>query len=112
MIRHEQAFDYFALHYVTFHNFRHIGFGSHPIPDAFRVDDNAGTIFAVIQTACLIGSNPSFQPYSLDFFLEKRVQMLRSLVGATSAGIILGSLVDAHEYVPLEATHRFNHPVS
>ena len=60
MIGHEKAFDDFTLKDVTLDDFRDIGLSSHPIPDAFRVDHDARSVLAMVQTAGLIGADDAF----------------------------------------------------
>ena len=105
MIGHEQALDNFPLHHVTFHDFRHIGFGPHPIPDAFRVDDNAGAVLAVIQTAGLVRSYRTLQAQPLDLFLEKGLQPLGPLVGATASRVAFRALVHTDKEVMRKGRH-------
>ena len=102
---HEQAFHQFSLDHVPFHNFRDVGFIPDPIPDAFRINDDAGPIFAMIQTPCLIGANNAFEPETLNLLLEERVEFRGPVVGAAPSRVALGPLINAHENMMLESAH-------
>ncbi len=106
MSRHEQTFNQFTFDHVSFHNFSDVGFIPHPIPDAFRINDNAGTIFTMIQTACLIRADNAFEPESLDFLFEERVQFHGSVVGTAPSRVTFGPLINADEDMMFKSTHE------
>ena len=105
MARHQQAFHQFALDHVSFHDFGHVGFIAHPIPDPFRINDDARTVFAMIQTSRLVGANHAVEPEPLNFLFEEGVKVHGSIVRATSPGISFRALVDADKNMMFEATH-------
>ena len=104
---HEQAFDQFTLDHVSFHNFRDVGFAPDPIPDALRINDDAGTVFAMIQTPGLIGPDDALEPEPLDFLFEERVQFRGPVIGTAPSRVALGPLINANENMMLESTHAF-----
>ena len=106
MSGHEEAFHQFALDHVPFHNFRDVGFIPHPIPDAFRINDDAGAVFAMIQTTRLVGADDAFEPKSLDFLFEEGVKFHGPVIGAAPSGVALGPLINANENMMLESTHH------
>lgn len=105
VIGHEQAFHQFTFDHVPFHNFRHVGFIPHPIPDAFRINDDAGAIFAMIQTPRFVGTDDTFEPEALDFLFEEGVQFHGPVIGAAPSRVALGPLINANENMMLESTH-------
>ena len=105
MSRHQQAFNQFTLDYVSFHNFCDVGFIPHPIPDAFRINDDAGTILAMIQTPCLVGTDDAFEPESLDFLFEEGVQFRGPVIGTAPSRVALGPLIHANENMMFESAH-------
>ena len=109
MVRHQQAFHQFTLDHVLFHDFGHVGFTAHPIPDPFRINDDARTIFAMIQASRLVGANHAFEPEPLNFLFEEGVKFHGSIVRATSPWISFRALIDADEDMMFESTHA---PVS
>lgn len=106
MARHQQAFHQFTLDHVSFHDFGHVGFMAHPIPDPFRINDDARTVFAMIQTSRLVGANHAVEPEPLNFLFEEGVKFYGSIVRATSPGISRRALVDADKDMMFESTHR------
>ncbi len=102
---HEQALDQFALDHVSFHNFRDVGFVPDPIPDAFRINDDAGTIFAMIQTTGLVGPDDALESKPVDFPFEERMQFHGPVIGTAPSRVALGPLINANENMMLESTH-------
>lgn len=105
MIGHEKTFDDFAFQDVTFDDLCNIGFSSHPVPDALRINHDAWSILAMVQTAGLIGAHDAFEADALHFFLEEGMQAFRALIRAASARVFLRSLIDTDKDMPLEASH-------
>lgn len=105
MVRHQQAFHQFTLDHVSFHDFSHVGFIAHPIPDSFRINDDARTIFAMIQAPRLVGANHVVESEPPDFLFEEGVKFHGSIVRATSPGISCRALVDADKDMMFESTH-------
>ncbi len=105
MPRHQQAFDQFTLDHVPFHDFSDVGLVPDPIPDAFRINDDAGTIFTMIQTPCLIGTDDAFEPEPLDFLFEERVKFHGPVIGTAPSRVALGPLINANENMMFESTH-------
>ena len=106
MLGHKQAFHQFTLDHVSFHDFRDVGFIADPIPDAFRINDDARTIFAMIQTPCLIGTDNAFEPKTLNFLFEKSVKFHGPVVSTAPSWVALGSLINANKNMMLESTHE------
>jgi hypothetical protein len=71
MARHEQAVHDFARDDMVDQDLSNVGLRSGPVPDAFWVDDNARTVFAMIETPCLVGANNSFKPETLYFLFHE-----------------------------------------
>ena len=105
MARHQQAFHQFTLDHVSFHDFGHVGFTAHPIPDPFRINDDARTVFAMIQTSRLVGANHAVESEPLNFLFEEGVKFPGPIVRATSPWISLRALVDADKDMMFESTH-------
>lgn len=62
---------------MPFHDLGDVGFGSDPIPDAFRVDHHTRAEFTMVKTAGLVGPNKTFEIESLGFAFEMGVQPFR-----------------------------------
>lgn len=106
MVRHEQSGDNLALDDMPFHDLGHIGFRPHPVPDAFRVDDDAGPHLAMVEASSLVGADGPFEIQPFGLTLEMGVELLGAQVRATAARIILGALVGADKDMTLEWWHR------
>ena len=102
---HEQAFHQFSLDHVSFHNFRDVGFIADPIPDALRINDDAGTIFAMIQAPGLVGTDDAFEAKALNFLLEECVKLRGTVIGTAPSRVTLGPLINANEDMMLESAH-------
>jgi len=74
MVRHEQPGDNLTLYHVPFHDFRDIGFVSDPVPDSFRIDDDAGTQVAMVEAPGFVRADQPFQVQALGFALEMGVE--------------------------------------
>src|SRR5436309_588888 len=59
--RHEEPHDDLPSDDVLLHDFCHVRLGAGPVPDALRVHDDAGSVFAVIQAAGLVRPDDSFE---------------------------------------------------
>ncbi len=106
MAGHEEAFDDFPLENVAFDDFSHVRLGPNPIPHAFRVDDDAGTICAVIETSGFVGTDEPLEVVTFEFLLEKGMQLLAPTVCTAAAWIVLRAPVDADKNVMLKGFHR------
>jgi hypothetical protein len=106
MAGHQEPFDDFTLENVAFHQFRHIGFRADPIPGALGIDHDAWPIFAMIQTAGLIGSNRSFDPQPFHLFFKEGMQSLRSLIGTAPARVAFRPLIDTDKNMMGEGGHE------
>ena len=74
MVRHEQPGDNLTLYHVPFHDFRDIGFVADPVPDSFRIDDDAGTQVAMVEAPGFVRADQPFQVQALGFALEMGVE--------------------------------------
>ncbi len=107
MTGHEQAFHQLAFDDVSFHDLGDIGLASHPVPDSFRVNDEAWAIFAMIQATGLIGADNPLEPKPPDFLFEEGVQFHRPVRGTTPPWVFLGPFVNADENMMLESAHVY-----
>src|SRR5439155_2548498 len=105
MAGHKEALHDLPSDDVLLHDLGHVRLGAGPVPDAFRVYDDAGPVFAVIQTTGLVRPDDPFEPQPVHFLLHELLQSDRSVVRAAPAGIALRTLVDAHEDVAFERGH-------
>lgn len=106
MTRHQKPFDDFTLENVSLHQFRHIGFRADPIPGAFGIDHHAGSIFAMIQAAGLIGPNRTFDTQPFDLFFKEGMQTFGPAFGTAPARVALGPLIDADKNMMGEGRHE------
>src|SRR2546428_6010232 len=105
MAGHKEALDDLPSHDVLLHDLGHVLLGACPVPDTFRVHDDAGPVLAVIQAAGLVRPDDPFEPQPFHFLLHELLQTDRSVVRAAPAGIALGTLLDAHKDVAFERGH-------
>lgn len=105
MVRHEQAGDDLALDDMPFHDLGHIGFRAYPVPDPFRIDDDARPHFAMVEASGLVGADSSFEIQPLGFALEMGVELFRTQIGTAAARIVLGTLVGANKDMTLKWRH-------
>jgi len=66
----DQSLNRLAPYDVRLDNFIHIGEGDPAIPDGIRINDQIRTVLALVQAACLIGSDSSFQSARRQLFFE------------------------------------------
>ncbi len=105
MIGHEQSCDDLALHDVSFHDLRHIGFCADPIPHTFGIDHDAGSEFAMVKATSLIRADHPFEIQSLGFALKMGVQFFRAEFGTAPSWIVVGALVCTDEDMSLKRWH-------
>lgn len=105
MIRHQQSGHDLALDDVSLHDFGDISFRADPVPDSFRINNNAGPHFAMVKAAGLVGSHEPLQIQPFCFALEMSMELFRPQVRATASGITFGSLVDADKNMSLKWRH-------
>ena len=106
MIRHQQAGDDFAIEDMPFHDFRDVGVRFDAVPDAFGIDDDAGPLRAMVQTAGFVRADDVFQVQTLGFSLEAGVKAFRTQFRAAAPGIVRAALVDTDEDMALERRQR------
>src|SRR5579875_1017223 len=83
-------------------NLIHIFGGHKAIPDRFRIDDNCGPVFALVQAAGGVGTYSGLEAGVLDLFLEEPVQIRAAAVGAGRPGASWFTCIGAEKYMPLE----------
>src|SRR2546426_11727801 len=105
MAWHQEPLDDLPSDDVLLHDLGHVRLGAGPVPDAFRVHDDAGPVFAVIQAAGLVRPDDPFEPQPVHFLLHELLQTDRSVVRAAPTRIALRTLIDAHEDVAFERGH-------
>ena len=105
MIGHDETGHNLALDDVALHDFRHVGFVGDPVPDSFRVDDDAGSHRTMVEATGFICPHQPFEIQTFRFALEMGVEFFRSPVGAAAARIVLGPLIDADENMTLKRWH-------
>ncbi len=106
MVRHEQSGYNLALNDMPLHDLGHIGFCAHPVPDPFRIDDDAGPHVAMVEASSLVCADGPFEIQPFRFTLEMGVELFRTQVRAAAARIVLGALVGADKDMTLEWRHR------
>src|SRR5438309_8291903 len=99
MAGHQKTIHNLPSDHVFLHDLGNVRLRAGPIPDAFGVDNNTGTILAVVQTPRLVGPDNPLQPEAIHFLLHKFLKPDGSTVGAASSRIALRPLIDAHEDV-------------
>src|SRR5437667_11624460 len=67
MAWHQEPLDDLPSDDVLLHDLGHVRLGAGPVPDAFRVYDDAGPVLAVIQTTGLVRPNDRFEPQPVHF---------------------------------------------
>ena len=106
MVGHEETSHDFALHYVAFHDFRHIGVRFDAVPDSFGINDDAGSEGAMVETSGFIRANHILEVEPLRFLLEPGMQRLGSEFRAAAARIVGASLVGTNENMSRECGQR------
>ena len=105
LIWHEESFDKLSLDDVTLHDFLDVRLGGHSVPDAFRIDDDAGSLSAIVQAPRFIRADDSFQVQPLGLLLETSMQGFRTEFGATAARVVGLPFIRTDENVSLIACH-------
>jgi hypothetical protein len=103
-----QAFDRLSADDVRVHNLVDVGFRDVSVPDGFRIYHDGGTVFALVETASLIGAHSSLQAQRSQFFLKCFLQPGLSGWIAGASGIAHGALVSTDEDVLVKFRHRIN----
>lgn len=103
MVRHDQTRHHFALDHMTFHDFDHIVFRFDRVPDSLGINDDAGALRAVIETAGFIGAHDVLEVEALGFLFKSGVQVFRAEMGATAARIVRAALVCADKNMSFES---------
>ena len=106
MVRHEQSGDDLAIQNMPFHDLCDVGFRTDPVPYSLRIDHDARTQLAMVQTAGLIGSNRAFDSQPLHLFFKEGMQSLRSLIGTAPARVAFRSLIDTDKNMMGEGRHE------
>jgi hypothetical protein len=100
-----KALDGAAVDEVFFNYFVDILFIHEAVPDGFRVDDEDGPVFALVETAGFVDADAVFQAGMLGGVLEMATEFLAALEAATGAGGGFVALVCADKDVVFEAWH-------
>jgi hypothetical protein len=75
------------------------------VPNRLGIDDNDGTMLALVETARLVGAYQVLQPRILDGVLKGGFEFLAALRQATGTGCVLIALVGADEEMMLKFRH-------
>lgn len=105
-IRQNQPFDGFAAQNVRFDDLVDIGHRDAPIPHRVGINDQVGPMFALVQTAGFIRSDPMFQATIGQLLLEYPLQFASPSRITGWAGTAFGTLVNTDKDVLLELRHR------
>lgn len=101
-----EALDRFAAEDVGFDNLVDVGLGDVPIPDRVRVDDDVGTVLALIEAAGLIGAYFALETALGELLFEEFLQLGFRQRIAASAGMARRALVSADENMFFELGHQ------
>jgi len=107
MIRHDETGHDFALDDMALHDFRHVGFCFHLIPHTLRIDYDARSLGAMIETPGFVGSNDVLQVQPLCFLLKTGMERFRPKLGAAPTGIVVAPLICADENMSRECRHKW-----
>jgi len=107
MIRHDKTSHDFALDDMTLHDFRHVSFCFHLIPHTLRIDYDARSLGAMIETPGFVGSNNVFQVEPLCFLLKAGMERLRPKLGTAPTGIVGAPLIRADKNMSCEGRHEW-----
>lgn len=75
MVRHEQSGDHLTLYDMPFHDLCHVSFRADPVPDPFRIDDHAGSQFAMVQAAGLVCAHNPFEIQAFGLTLKVSMEL-------------------------------------
>ena len=95
-----------AAQEVSFNDFVDIGRLDSSIPDAGRIDDHTGAVFALVQATTAIGTHRGTKTSSPQGFLEGRPEKLGALRIAATPRMALGPLVPANKEMMSVLGHR------
>jgi hypothetical protein len=103
-----QALYWFSSNNVRFDNFVHVGGGYAPVPDGFRIDDQVGTVLALIEATGLVGSHSFFQSALRQLLFEEFLQFGFGFRIAASSRMSRRTLVSTDEDMLLKLGHDEN----
>ena len=104
-IRNDQPLNGLTANDVGCDNLIHVCRRYASIPDTIRVDYDVGTMLALVQAACLVGTDSVLDPLLCKFDLKNPLELAISGWIAAAAWIVLGTLVCANEDVLIEFRH-------
>jgi len=103
-----EAFDETAVEEMLLNDLFGVVRVGKTVPDGFGIDDQDGTVLALIEATGLVDADPVLEAGSLDHILEGAAEFLAVLVAATGAGGGIVALTEANKEVMSKARHRRN----
>jgi len=91
---------------MSLQDFVDIGQFDTAVPDSLGIDDDAGSVFALVQAATAIGPHRGAKAPSLDGLLEGGTEKLGALRIAATPWMTLGTLVSTNEKMMSVVGHR------
>jgi hypothetical protein len=100
-----QALDGTAVNEVLLYNLVDVARVNFAVPDGLGVDDDDGTVLALVEAAGLIGADSVFEACVLDRVFEGGLELLGSLRETAGPGGGFVALVGADEDMVLKKRH-------
>jgi hypothetical protein len=97
-----KAFDGDSVNEVGLHDLFHVRRLDEAVPDALRIDDDRGTVFALIKAAGLVDPDVGVQPRLLTTCLEGLPNGDRVATTTAAARVAFRPFVGADKYVSFE----------
>jgi hypothetical protein len=104
----DQTLDGFAVHDVGFDDLVDIGGGDASVPDAIGIDDDGGSVLALVEASRHIGAHAFFETAQREFLLEEELQLGLARGIAAAARMSGFALIAANEEMLLELGHELN----
>lgn len=105
LVRDFQPFDWFSAQNVRIQYLVNIARCYVTVPGRFRINNDVRSVLALIETACLIGANLSFEPSFRNSRFEELVQLSRACWIATSPWVSVRPLIGTYKDVVLKFRH-------
>jgi hypothetical protein len=100
-----QPLDGTAVEEMLVDDLLYVFYVDEAVPDGVGVDDDDGAVFALVETAKLVGADLALQTGFLDGVLERLFQFFAALGAATGSGGIFIPLIGAEEEMMLKLRH-------
>lgn len=102
LVGKDKPFDWSARNQVFSNDLGDILRLDVPVPDSLGIDDHGRPVFALIEAAGLVGSNPRTETGRLDLILEQPLQFAFAICGTGRPCRPGLAMVSADKHMPLK----------